>query len=132
MNPTGGPAYVLDASALLALLQNERGAAAVEPLLDRSAISSVNWSEVLQKALSRGIDVDHLGDDLGALGLVVAPFTTADAERAAHLWAATRHLGLSLGDRACLALGLLLRAPVLTADRSWATLTLGVEVRPIR
>jgi len=132
VNPTPGPGWVLDASALLALLQNERGGAVVEPLLDQAAISSVNWSEVLQKSLSRGIVVDQLGDELGALGLLVVPFNSEDAVRAAHLWDTTRHLGLSLADRACLALGLRFQAPVLTADRSWTMLALGVEIQSIR
>lgn len=132
MNDAPDRAWVLDASALLALLQNERGGATVEPLLDRSAISSVNWSEVLQKSLSRGILVDQLADELAALGLVVAPFTLEDAEQAARLWETTRHLGLSIADRACLALGLRIQAPVLTADRRWTALTLGLEIRPIR
>ncbi|MBX6423471.1 type II toxin-antitoxin system VapC family toxin [Thermosulfurimonas sp. F29] len=121
---------VLDASALLAFLHKEPGAEFVE--LERSVISAVNWSEVLYKCLSWGVDIQGLREDLEALGLSIEPFTLQDAELAAGLWPQTRSLGLSLGDRACLALGLRLGLPVITADRSWKNLRLDIEVRVIR
>ena len=121
---------VLDASALLALLHEEPGAEFVE--LEGAVISAVNWSEVLYKCLSRGVDIKGLRGDLEALGLSIEPFTPQDAELAAELWPQTRSLGLSLGDRACLALGLRSGLTVVTADRSWKNLRLGVKVQVIR
>jgi PIN domain nuclease of toxin-antitoxin system len=111
---------VLDASALLAWLHVEPGGEKVEPLLGRSVVSAVNLSETLQKGLSRGADAVGLWEDLEALGLEVVSFTAEDAELAAELWAATRHLGLSLGDRACLATAKRLEVTAVTADRDWA------------
>lgn len=127
-----GPACVLDASALLALLHAEQGAEVVEEAVEQAAMSTVNWSEVYQRWVARGVDVGGLRADVGALGLEIAPFTADDAERAAELWPATRHSGVSLGDRACLALALRLGLPALTADRSWLDLDLDVEIRAIR
>lgn len=121
---------VLDASALLAWLQSEPGGELVEEKLAVGAISSLNWSEVLQKSLAHGIDVTGLRQDLEALGLVIMPFDADDAEQAARLW--SQGSGLSLADRACLALGLRLGAPVLTADRLWAQVSLEVTVQVIR
>jgi ribonuclease VapC len=123
---------VLDASALLALLHAEPGAEAVEQAVDRAAISTVNWSEVCQRSLARNVDTNGLRAEVEAVGVEIVPFTAADAERAADLWFPTRRLGLSLGDRACLALASRLDRPALTADRSWIELDLGVEIQAIR
>ncbi|MBI3976669.1 MAG: type II toxin-antitoxin system VapC family toxin [Chloroflexi bacterium] len=123
---------VLDASALLAFVHGEPGGEAVRAMLKGAAISSVNWAEVVQKSLARGVDIRGLREDLEAMGLCVLPFTGEDAELTARLWSRTRSLGLSLGDRACLALGQSRKLPVLTADRTWTTLALEVEVRSIR
>lgn len=131
MSPEGqGP--VLDASALLAMLHAEPGAERVEAVVDGAAMSAVNWSEVCQQSLARGIDLSGLRADVEALGLDILGFTAGDAERAAELWPVTRRLGLSLGDRACLALASRLGAQALTADRSWLELELGLEVQSIR
>ena len=111
--------YLLDASALLAWLNEERGAHKVEPLLDRSAISTVNLSETIQKSLATGVDVRGLRAGLEALGISVVPFETEDAEIAAALWMETKELGFSLGDRACLATALKLDLPAITADKAW-------------
>jgi PIN domain nuclease of toxin-antitoxin system len=123
---------VLDASAVLALLHREPGADRVAEALPRAAVSSVNWSEVLQKTIARGISIEGMRDDLQALGLRIVAFGSEDAEVAALLRSKTRHLGLSLGDRACLATGIRERARVLTADRSWARLDIGVKVEALR
>lgn len=126
-------AYALDASAVLAMLQAEPGGELVEMVIDLSRISSVNWSEVVQKAAARGAVVDGMRRDFEELGLVVEPFTGEDAETAAELWETGRSAGLSLGDRACLALATRLGAPALTTDRAWADLALeGVEVELLR
>ena len=124
--------WVLDASALLAFLHGERGGEVVEREMEDAVISSVNWSEVLHTSLSRGVDVEGLREDLGALGLSIESFTAEDAERAAQLYPQARSLGLSLGDRACLALALRLGLPVLTADRVWQKLELGLRIEVIR
>jgi ribonuclease VapC len=124
--------WVLDASALLAMLQAEPGAEAVEAAVEHSVMSSVNWSEVYQRALTRGIATAGLRADVEAVGLRIVPLTADDAEQAAELWRLTRHLGLSLGDRACLALARRLGRRALTADRSWTEAELGVEVQSIR
>lgn len=120
---------VLDASALLAWLHREPGGELVGTVLDGASISAVNWSEVIQKSLQKGVEVQGMLDEVTDLGLTVEPFTAAQAEQAARLWAQTRGSGLSLGDRACLALAMDRSAPVLTADRDWASLALVVEVQ---
>ena len=114
---------VYDASVLLALLLDEPGAERAQLSLSEGMISSVNLSEVIATLISRGAtaaDVSALVEDLP---LEVVPFTAEDAEAAGLLRASTKALGLSLGDRACLALGQRLRAHVLTADRAWGNLS---------
>ena len=123
---------VLDASASIAAVKREPGYEVVLKAVPRAAISSVNWSETVQKAHARGIDLERLRLLLVADGLAILPFTIEHAEAAAALYSKTRHLGLSLADRACLALGARLGVPVLTADRVWTSLDVGVEVRAIR
>ena len=98
-----------------------------------SVMSSVNWAEVLQKITARGILAPgDVSGDLGTIGLGGIPFTANDAERSARIWSLSRHVGLSLGDRACISLAQRLGLPAITADRVWATLDLEVEVRVIR
>jgi len=129
----GPRSYVLDASALLAWLHGEPGSEIVEVSLNRSVICSVNWAEVLQKIIARGIqEPEDVGGDLEYLGLVVIPFTAEDAVTAAKIWSPGRRVGLSLGDRACLSLAHRLRLPALTADRMWSALGLDIDVRLIR
>ncbi len=123
--------FVVDASALLAILQDEPGTDAVAMILATSVVSAVNWSEVVQKARSHGVEVRGLEAELSALGVGFVPFTTTEATVAADLW----HRGarrLALADRACLATGQVLGLPVVTADRAWASLDLDIEVRVIR
>jgi len=124
---------VLDASAILALLYREPGADAVEEVLDGAAVSAVNWSEVLQKLAQRGLDpASATPAALQELGLRIEPFTPDDAQRAAELWDAGRETGLSLGDRACLALAHRLALEAITADRAWKTVDAGVTIRLLR
>jgi ribonuclease VapC len=123
---------VLDASALLAFLHGEPGSEAVRPMISGALISSVNWAEVVQKSLDWGVAVTGLREDLAALGLRILPFTWAQAEQAAELWLTTKSLGLSLADRACLALGLEVDLPVLTADRTWQGVGARIAVQLIR
>jgi PIN domain nuclease of toxin-antitoxin system len=126
------PSFVLDASALLALFQAEAGAERVQAILDRSSMSAVNWSEVLNKSIDRGVDIAGMTDDLVALGVTVEPFTVQDSEAAARLRSATRTAGLALGDRACLSLALRMEATAITADRTWLGIDAGVSVELIR
>jgi ribonuclease VapC len=123
---------VLDASALLAYLQSEPGGEVVDGVLAESVMSSVNWAEVIQKSIAAGVNVDGMLDDLQALGLLVESFTAEDGEMTGRLWEQTRQYGLSLGDRACLSLGLRLGEPVLTCDRTWKNLSLSLSIQAIR
>jgi len=126
------PEAVLDASALIALLWDEPGADAVERLLGRAVISAVNWAEVLQRYRAHEVDTDGKREDVEALGVQIAGFSPDDAELVAELWGSTRRAGLSLGDRACLALARRLALPAHTADRAWRRADVGVEVVLIR
>ena len=123
---------ILDASALLAFLHQEPGAERVESALDGALISAVNWAEVVQKSLRRQTDVSWMQEGFAEVGVLFEPFTPAQAETAARLWDKTRRQGLSLADRACLALAMERNTPVLTADRAWGELDLGVEIQVIR
>lgn len=131
---TASPAgrTVLDASAVLALLAEEPGADTVEALLDGAAMSTVNLSEVLQKSAQHGVDTEGLEYDLEALGLELLDFGVAQARVAAEIWERTPRAGLSLGDRACLALAVALEGTAVTTDRRWASVDLGVRVRVLR
>lgn len=124
--------YVLDASALLALLQQEPGAEIVAAALRESSISTVNWSEVLQKTLCQGVDTTNLQAELESLGVQFVAFSSFHAELSAQLSLTTKSYGLSFGDRACLALALSQTATVLTADRVWANLQIDIYVQVIR
>ena len=128
---TDGLQVVLDASALLAMLQGERGGDDVEARLGQAALSSVNLAEVIQRSVARGLAVEGLTADLEALGLTVLPFIAEDAEASGMLWSETHDRGLSLGDRACLALARRTGLPALTADRVWAELRIGIDIQLI-
>jgi ribonuclease VapC len=123
---------VLDASALLAYLKGEPGGDRVDERLAESVISSVNWAEVIQKSIAANVDVDGMLDDLQILGLRIEPFLPEDGEIAGRLWPQTKQADLSLGDRACLSLGIRLAASVLTSDRAWASLSLPLDIQIIR
>ena len=123
---------VLDASALLALLNAEPGSEEVERAIPGAAISTVNLSEVVAKLVENGMPEDAVRAVLGEIELEVHPFDLETAYQAGALRNETRKLGLSFGDRACLAFGRRLGWPVLTTDRDWKKLEVGVEVRVIR
>lgn len=129
---------VLDASAFLAYLQDEPGGEVVaDAIAGGAAISAANLAEVLSRAAAHGADPLRLLRRLTERGLIdgaveVEPLTTADAAEIARLRPLTKTAGLSLGDRACVALALRLGQPALTADRAWDGLDLGVELRQIR
>lgn len=123
---------VLDSSALLAYLQQERGGQRVGRILDQAVMSTVNWAEVVGKARTAEVDTTGLLSELEALGLSVLPFSATQAELAGSLVEATKPLGLSLGDRACLAVAMDRREKVYTADRMWSALAADVQVETIR
>ncbi len=124
---------ILDASALLAYLHRERGFEHVrQALLGGAVISAVNLAEVASVLSARGIDAGLVAGRARALGLRVEPFLEEDALAVGELRLQTARLGLSLADRACLALARRLGLPVLTSDRHWAELGAGLEVRLIR
>lgn len=122
---------VLDASAILAYLYNETGAETVEPLLENSIISRVNATEVLTRLVYDGLNVVEARETFDKLNLGVAEFDEKQSLKAAELRPLTKHLGLSLGDRCCLALAILRNLPAVTADKNWANLAL-CEIEVIR
>lgn len=95
-------------------------------------MSTVNLAEVQSKAAERGIEPEAAAVRLRAVGVRIEPFLEEDAAAVASMFAPARHLGLSLADRACLALGLRLAEPVLAADAALAEADVGVEVVLIR
>jgi len=119
---------VLDASALLALLQDEAGAEIVAARLPEAVISAVNLAEVAGRLVEAGVPIEQCRDALTGLALDVVPFDEEAAYVASELRPATRRAGLSLGDRACLALAMRLDRPALTADRAWKRVRVGVTV----
>jgi ribonuclease VapC len=124
---------VLDASALLAVLNQEAGAEELTPdLLSEAASSTVNLAEVYTKLLGRGLSEDDAWEATLSPVREAFSFSSEHARLAGELASRTRAYGLSLGDRACLALGIALKAPVYTADRSWKNLRLGVRIHVIR
>lgn len=130
---------MLDASALLAYLQNESGGDSVRRYLEGGGafVSAINWAEVLSKLAEEGRDPKDVTKALAEVGvigeaLMVQPLDAAQALEIARLRPLNRAAGLSLADRACLALAASLDLPALTADRVWADLGLGVRVELIR
>lgn len=123
---------VLDASALLAFLRNEPGAEEVAAVLKLSCISAVNLAETISKMVEYGKPLDDVAFQIERLRIPVIPFDAEHAKLVASLWKATRVVGLSLGDRACLALGLKTGLPVLTTERAWENIKVGVSVGVIR
>jgi ribonuclease VapC len=123
---------VLDASALLALINSEPGADVVASAVPDAIISAVNLSEVVGKLRQTGMPVKAIHQVLQPLGLEVRPFDEEQAYLVGLLRDATQSAGLSLGDRACLCLAHKLGLAALTADRAWSRLSVGVTVKVIR
>lgn len=124
---------VFDASAILAVYYDEPGKQKVKELLDASdpIISSVNLCEVFTKLSEQGLDGSRITESFQALEIRVENFGSADALTTAELRASTKRLGLSLGDRACVALAMRLNAAAVTADRKWQKIT-ACEIELIR
>jgi PIN domain nuclease of toxin-antitoxin system len=123
---------VLDSSAVLALLHHEAGEELVWQLAPTAFLSAVNAAEVHGKLMSAGFDRGDAWDAVVGSVRTIVPFDSEQAEITGSLVPLTRARGLSLGVRACLALGRTLKLPVYTADRSWSELRVDVDVRLIR
>ena len=123
---------VLDASAILALLRREPGFEKVAAVMNDARVSAVNLAEVGSFLAKAGHSVEQMRATLDSLRLGVVAFDEQQAIEAARLRPLTMSIGLSLGDRACLALAGLSGLPAMTTDRSWATLKLGIEVNVVR
>jgi ribonuclease VapC len=124
--------YVLDASAVLCLLQEEKGAERVARALPAAVIGAVNYSEVVSKLVESGIDEPTADGLMDTLQLNVIPFDRSQARLAGALRATTRRLGLSLGDRACLALAATEGAIALTCERAWTKFEAPCKVEALR
>jgi PIN domain nuclease of toxin-antitoxin system len=127
--------WVLDASALLALLNRERGAEELTQALAAGAImGAVNLSEVVAKLADIGMPEAEIREALEPLGLDFVDFDAGDAFAAGLFRPTSRSVGLSPGDRACLALGRRTALPVITADQGWSNLVLDprIEITMVR
>jgi PIN domain nuclease of toxin-antitoxin system len=123
---------VLDASALLALINQEAGSERVAAVLSTACMSSVNVVEVVSKLMDKGFNELEIREIFEALKLLIIPFDEEQGFIAGLLRTDTKSLGLSLGDRACLSLAIQQKLSVLTADRVWAGLQLGLNIQMIR
>ena len=124
--------FVLDASAALAVIFAEPGIDLVVAAAASAAMSAVNLGEVVAKMHDRGVSAENIALTLADFDVAILPFERDLAIRAGNLRQATRHLGLSFGDRACLATAQSMNCAVLTADRAWAELNLGIAITVIR
>lgn len=124
---------VLDASAILALIQHERGAErlTVEILKD-AVVSTVNLAEAQSKLVKNGYESEEAWEDALSLVTAAEPYTSEQAKIAGDLITRTEKYGLSLGDRSCLALAIALKAPVYTTEQVWRNLKVGVPIHVIR
>ena len=123
---------VFDSSAVLAVAFEEEGSEAAVRWSSDGILSAVNASEVVARIVDPGASGEEARASLLGFGLDIRPFDAALAVAAGLLRPATRGQGLALGDRACMALAIREQARVVTADRAWAALDLGVEVELIR
>jgi ribonuclease VapC len=123
---------VLDASALLAVLNSEPGADIVSAALHDAIISAVNYSEVLKKTIERNGSPERVANIIRDLAVAIIPFDEAHAAAAAKLYPDGKPHGMSFADRACLSLGVLRLSVVLTAERKMKLVTLPIKVKLIR
>lgn len=123
---------VFDSSVVLAWLFREPGSDSILALIPNAVLSSVNAAEAQSRLVRRGTEPKAAWESIVASVCDVIPFDATLAETAGSLILKTQPYGLSLGDRACLALAIARNAPVYTADRAWAQLQVGVEIRLVR
>jgi PIN domain nuclease of toxin-antitoxin system len=124
---------VLDASAMLAYIQEERGAENLtKDILDHAVASTVNLAEAQSKLVKKGRDPEEAWEEILSLVNAEEPFTSDQAKVAGDLIAKTEKYGLSLGDRSCLSLAIALKAPVYTTEQLWRDLKVGVPIHVIR
>jgi PIN domain nuclease of toxin-antitoxin system len=123
---------VLDSSAILAVLNREPGADLVVQELPEAVVSTVNVAEVATRLYDYGMPDDEVRSVIADLDLDTVSYDGDQAFVSAMLRPATRVVGLSLGDRACLGLARIRSLPALTADAVWSGLDIGVEIRLIR
>jgi len=124
---------VLDASAILAIIFQERGKEKLtDEIMDSAVASTVNLAEVQSKLIQKGYDSDEAWEDVFSLVPAAKPFSSEQAKIAGNLFATTHPYGLSLGDRSCLALAIALKAPVYTTEQIWRNLQVGVPIHVIR
>lgn len=125
---------VLDASVVLALIKKEpRGRRFTEQVDPYSvpAVSTVNIAETVGKLAEIGMPDDEIEEAIDSIGLAIMPFTREHARVAGLMRAATRKLGLSLGDRACLALAKVMDAEAVTTDQQMGMAVVGVQIRVV-
>jgi ribonuclease VapC len=113
---------VLDASALMVLINDEPGASSVEKYIENACISSVNFAEVLSKMLEKGVPVDAAQSILDNFNLEIITFEKNQILGTSLLRSQTKQYGLSLADRICLNLGKILKLPIVTTDQIWKKL----------
>jgi PIN domain nuclease of toxin-antitoxin system len=123
--------YVLDSSIIIAIAQGEAGSDLLLRYLEGAVMSSVNYAEVLQKVAQLGRSVSDARIIVRDMDVGIVPHDEELAAETAMLWPATRKKGLSLADRACLALARSMNAVAVTADRAWADLDIGADVQVI-
>ena len=123
---------ILDASAVLAWLRNEKGAKCVEPMLEQASMTSVNFIELLSQLIDLEIPKSEIERLVRNLGFELIDVGTHIAWIAAELRVQTKTFGLSLGDRVCLAAGIANECPVVTADHVWTQVELPIEVITVR
>lgn len=117
-----GKTFVLDSSAVMAVINVEKGAENVEPKFSDAVLSSVNLAEIMSKLAECRVDLNDALEYFLRVGLEIVDFDVRQASTCGELRPLTRHLGLSLGDRACLALAIRENAIAVTADTKWASL----------
>ncbi len=123
---------VLDASAILALIGEEPGAEMVAAVIANCIVSTVNGSEAIAKLVQRGLPTQTAEEIIFGLPFELADFDRPQAAAAGRMWQRGREAGLSLGDRACLALAEATGLPAITADRQWQQFRSSVDIRYIR
>ena len=122
-------AIVFDSSVVIAILKQSRGFKSAEKTLSDALISTINLAEVATYLARNSVPSDTIQEVLASFPIQVIPFEETLAIQTGCLYPSCKHLGLSLGDRACLALAISRKLPVLTADQVWSKLDLGIPIQ---